>query len=347
MSTQEHIMVTGGAGMIGSNLVKRLVSLRYNVVVVDNLWRGKIEYLLDENKNAVIDLEKNFFNDDLSVPGAADSLMDGVDYVFHLADIVSGIQYVFNNQGSIFRQNMLINSNVITAARERPLKGFVYVGTACSFPAHKQTGVDAPPLREEDEYPAAPESAYGWSKLMGEYESLLMEKETGIPVSVLVVHNVYGTPCDYDDERGQVIPSLVRKAIRYPDEPFIVWGSGSQGRAFVHVDDVVDALVAAMRKGLGKGVIQIGPNVCTSIREIAETIVDISGKDIEIQYDTSKPEGDRGRCADYSKARSLLGWEPRVEMRDGLAELYEWVQARHENGGTAVGSGESVSSDRV
>ena len=153
---------------------------------------------------------------------------------------------------------------------------------------------------------------------MGEYETQLMEQETGIRVSVPILHNVYGSPCDYSELRGQVIPSLIRKAIRYPSEPFIVWGSGSQGRAFVHVDDIVDGLLTCMEKGLGYGVIQLGPDVCTSIREIADAIVDISGKHISIQYDSSKPEGDRGRCADYSKARKVLGWEPKVPIRDGL-----------------------------
>ena len=321
-------MVTGGAGMIGSNLVKMLVESGYHVSVVDNLWRGKKEYLLGDDGKPVIDLQKNFHNVDLSVPNAVDSLLDGVDYVIHLADIVAGIKYVFSNQGSVFRQNLLINSNVITAARERKLKGFIYIGTACSFPAFMQTGVDAPPLRETDQYPAAPESAYGWSKLMGEYESLLMAEETGMPVSILSLHNVYGSPADYDEGRGQVIPSLIRKAIRYPDEPFIVWGSGAQGRAFVHVDDVVSAIMMAMKKGYGHGVIQIGPDICTSIREIAETIVDISKKKIDIVFDTSKPEGDRGRCADYSKARDLLGWEPRVSLRKGLEKLYSWVEQK-------------------
>ena len=328
MQTPEHVMVTGGAGMIGSNLVKRLVDSGYRVSVVDNLWRGKKEYLLDDGGKPVIDMEKDFHETDLSVPGAVDPLLEGVDYVIHLADIVAGIKYVFNNQGSVFRQNLLINSNVITAVRERKLKGYLYIGTACSFPEHLQTGVDAAPLREEDQYPAAPESAYGWSKLMGEYESLLMGDETGTPVAILSLHNVYGAPTDFDDGRGQVIPSLVRKAIRYPDEAFIVWGSGAQGRAFVHVDDVVDAVLLALGKGYGHGVIQIGPDVCTSIREIAETVVEISGKDIDIQYDTSKPEGDRGRCADYSKARELLGWEPKVTLRDGLEDLYRWIETR-------------------
>jgi GDP-D-mannose 3',5'-epimerase len=121
---------------------------------------------------------------------------------------------------------------------------------------------------------------------------------------------------------------LVRKAVQYPDEPFIVWGSGAQGRAFVHVKDVVFAIEAAMRHGYGEGIIQIGPDKCTSIREVAESIVETSKKDIEIQYDTTKPEGDRGRCADFSKANRILGWEPRVSLKEGIAELYDWVASK-------------------
>ncbi len=327
MSTS-HIVVTGGAGMIGSNLVKRLTHEGHRVSVVDNLWRGCRDHLRDADGRYMIDMERDFHEIDLSVDGALGDLLAGVDYVFHLADVVAGVGYVFSNEGSVFRQNLLINSNTIAAVRRHPVKGYVYVGTACSFPADKQTGVNAPPLKEKDQYPAAPESAYGWSKLMGEYEALLMEREMGIPVSVLSLHNVYGTPCDIDTERAQVIPSLARKAARYPEEPFVVWGSGSQGRAFVHVDDVVNALVKTLERGLGEGVIQIGPSICTSIREIAEALVDISGKGMTLEFDTSKPEGDRGRCADFSKAAEVLGWSPEVDLRSGLSDVYAWVNDR-------------------
>lgn len=323
-----RVLVTGGAGMIGANLVRRLRAEGADVIVVDNLWRGRLENLRDEDGTPLIDLERDFHRLDLAVPGALDGLLDGVDYVYHLADVVAGIGYVFDNQGSIFRQNVLINSNVVASVRERPVAGYVYVGTACSFPAHLQSGPDAAPLREDDLYPASPESAYGWSKLMGQYEAELLELERGIPVSVLMLHNVYGTPTDYSDRRGQVIPSLVRKAIAYPDEPFVVWGSGAQGRAFVHVDDVVDALVATIPAGFGQGAIQIGPDVCTSIRDVAEHVVAISGKEIRVEYDLSAPEGDRGRCADYAKARALLGWSPRVALEDGLERLYSWLEPR-------------------
>ncbi len=328
MNTSEHVLVTGGAGMIGSTLVKRLVSLGYHVSVVDNLWRGKKEYLYDESGEAVINFENDFYQLDLSVQDSFNHIFEGVDYVYHLADVVAGIGYVFNNQLNLFRQNLLINSNVIEAVKKFPVKGYIYAGTACSFPEELQSGVDAAPLKEEDQYPANPESAYGWSKLMGEYETFLMEKECEIPVSVLSFHNVYGAPCDFDIERSQVIPALIRKAICYPDEKFIVWGSGNQGRAFVHVDDIVDALVYAKDKGFGKGLIQIGPDHCTTIREIAETVVDISGKNIDLVYDTSKPEGDKGRCADYTKAREILGWEPRVDLQEGLRSLYKWIEKR-------------------
>jgi GDP-D-mannose 3',5'-epimerase len=161
---------------------------------------------------------------------------------------------------------------------------------------------------------------------MGEYEALLLEQETGIPVSILSLHNVYGTPTDFEHSRSQVIPALVRKAIVFPSEPFVVWGDGLQGRAFVHVDDVVAALMATAERGLGAGVIQIGPDVCTSIRDLAEIVIAISGKPINVIYDSSQPTGDGGRCADYSKARSLLGWTPTVDLSSGVLGVYEWVE---------------------
>ncbi len=328
----KRILITGGAGMIGSNLTKRLVKEGCDVYVVDNLWRGKLAYLQDDSGSPVIPLETHFFNRDLSEKNSCDDLAEHVDYIIHLADVVAGIDYVFNNQGSLFRQNMLINSNVIASARKAKdnLKGFLYVGTACSFPLTRQNSLNVVPLKEDELYPAMPESAYGWSKLMGQYETELMEKEAGLPVCILMFHNVYGAPCDYG-ERSQVIPALIRKAVNYPNEPFVVWGSGQQGRAFIHVNDIVESIWLGLNKGMGKGVIQIGPSVCTSIRDIAEMIVKISGKSIDVVYDTTRPEGDKARSADYSKAKEVLGWEPKVSLEEGLRLQYDWVEAQINN----------------
>lgn len=327
----KKILVTGGVGMIGSNLVKRLVKEGNEVYVIDNLWRGKIEYLNDDKTNLpVIDIDTHFFNIDLAVQENVDELIASgkFEYVVHLADIVAGIDYVFGNQGDLFRQNNLINTNVFSAVRKagkEKMKGLIYVGTACSFPLTRQNSLDVIPLRDDELYPALPESAYGWSKLMGQLEIGFLEKETGIPCCTLMFHNVYGSPCDFG-ARSQVIPALIRKAINYPAEPFQVWGSGEQGRAFIHVDDVVNALCLALEKGWGHEWMQIGPSVCTSIKEIAETVVRISGKDIDVFYDTTKPEGDKARSADYSKAKEILGWEPTVKLEDGLNAQYQWIK---------------------
>ena len=314
--------------MIGSNLVKRLVKEGHEVSVIDNLWRGKLEYLNDENGKPVIDLDNNFHNVDLSTGFGIDSIVFNTEYVIHLADIVAGIDYVFSNQGDLFRLNNLINTHLFHSVRKagkERIKGLIYVGTACSYPLTRQNSLDVIPLKEEELFPALPESAYGWSKLMGQLEIGFLEKETGIPCCTLQFHNVYGSPCDYG-ERSQVIPALIRKAINFPEEEFNVWGSGKQGRAFIHVNDIVDALVLALEKGWGHGWIQIGPSECTSIREIAEAVVKIDGKDIVPFYDTTKPEGDKARSADWSKAKEVLGWEPKVSLEDGLRQQYEWIK---------------------
>lgn len=324
------ILVTGGCGMIGSNLVKRLVKEGHDVSVIDNLWRGKLEYLNDADGKSAIDLNTRYHNIDLSIMSEEiDNIIANNEYVVHLADIVAGIDYVFSNQGDLFRLNNLINTNVFHSVRKAgkdKIKGLIYVGTACSYPLTRQNSLDVIPLKEEELFPALPESAYGWSKLMGQLEIGFLEKETGIPCCTLQFHNVYGSPCDYG-ARSQVIPALIRKAINFPEEEFNVWGSGKQGRAFIHVNDIVDALVLALEKGWGHGWIQIGPSECTSIREIAEAVVKISGKDIVPFYDTTKPEGDKARSADWSKAKEVLGWEPKMSLEDGLRQQYDWIKA--------------------
>jgi len=320
------ILVTGGAGMIGSNLVKKLIQHGHDVSVIDNFWRGKIDYLMYDNE-LVID-ENKIFNEDLRDADKCNSLINNYDVVYHLADIVAGINYVFSNQLFLWRSNILINSNVINSCLNNNIENLVYVGTACSFPKEKQSYIGPPLFNEEDAYPAQPESSYGWSKLMGEYEAELAQETGKINVGILRLHNVYGPPCELDPNKSQVIPALCRKAILYPDTQFVVWGSGNQRRSFVYIDDVVDALVDVLDYGMNKGVIQIGTDHSNSISEIARKIVEISGKNIDIQFDLSKPEGDMDRAANCSKANKILRWEPRVLIDEGLKKTYEWCECQ-------------------
>jgi nucleoside-diphosphate-sugar epimerase len=318
------ILITGGAGLIGSNVVKRFVELDNEVYVADNLWRGKKENLIIGDK-PMIDLDTNFLEVDLRNYDNCLTTCEDMDVVIHLADIVAGINFVFSNELFLYRANVVMNSNMLDAAIQNKVKKYIYVGTACSYPEEMQAELNPPPFKEGDAYPASPESSYGWSKLMGEYECELAQKEGFIETGILRLHNVYGPPCEMSPEKSQVIPALCRKAINYPEEEFIVWGTGDQRRAFLYVDDVVDAIVSLLDKGMNNGVIQIGPNVSHSIGDIAERIVRLSGKAIDIRFDPTKPEGDKDRTADSTKAKEILGWQQQVSLDDGLKRTFAWA----------------------
>jgi GDP-D-mannose 3',5'-epimerase len=320
-----RVLVTGGAGHIGSALVERLVNQGAHVKVADNLWRGSKEFLLDGDEKPIIDLKNDFLEIDLRDYKNADLAMKDTDVVFHLADVVAGITFVFDNLAFVYRSNALINSNVFYSAEQNHVEKLVYVGAACAYPHYKQNNPDQPLFKEEDMYPAQPESAYGWSKLMGEYECELYSKSGALSTAILRLHNVYGPHSDLSPERSQVIPATIRKAIRYPNEKFIIWGNGDQNRSFVYVSDVVDALMLAVEKGLDRGPIQIGTQNKTTIEEIADKVIEIAGKRIVKEHDLSKPVGDMGRAADCTLAEMLLGWKPRVTLEEGLRKTYDWA----------------------
>ena len=320
------ILVTGGAGMIGSNLVKKLVFEGHNVYVADNLWRGKKKYLFLKNNKLIIP-KKNFYKVDLANYKNCLKVTNNMDIVVHLADVVAGINYVFSNESSLYRKNILINTNTLNASIKNKVKKYIYAGTACSYPKSKQSIMDPPPFKEDDVYPAEPESSYGWSKLMGEYEAELAFNEKLIDIEILRLHNVYGSPTELDPSMSQVIPALCRKAIEQKNLKLLVWGSGRQKRAFVHVDDVVNGFLKSIKKkSKFSGVIQLGPNFSTSISEIAKRIVSLSDKKIFIKFDKSKPEGDFDRMANNSRAKKVLNWSPKISLDEGLKKVFDWCK---------------------
>ena len=298
----------------------------FETFVADNLWRGKKEYLFSDKEKMVIP-DKNFYQVDLRDYENCLRVTRDVNLVVHLADIVAGINYVFANESSVFRSNILINSNILRACITNKVEKYIYAGTACSYPKSKQTTLNPPPFREQDVYPAEPESAYGWSKLMGEYEAELAFNSNLIKIEILRLHNVYGTPAELDPSKSQVIPALCKKAIEQKNQELVVWGSGMQKRAFVHVDDIVDGFVKAIHKtSKFNGVIQLGPDYSTSIAEIAKEIVLLSKKKVEIKFDKSKPEGDFDRMANNSKAKKDLNWEPLINLDEGLKKVFNWCE---------------------
>jgi GDP-D-mannose 3',5'-epimerase len=330
------VLITGGCGMIGSCLAKRLVNQGLDVYVVDNFWRGKKEYLIGDDGQYMIDPRNNIKNIDLSIPYCIDSLLKSMDYVIHLADVVAGIGYVMQNESSVFNKNIAINQNVIESIIRnggKNIKKLIYVGTACSFPKHLQDSSNPNGLREEDLFPADPESGYGWSKLIAQIGFKLLAETYNIKTMTLMLHNVYGPNCDYG-ERSQVIPSLIRKAINFPNEEFVIWGNGSQARDFVYVEDVAEALELAMNHNQESlyDEIQIGSGRLTSMKDLFNVIKEVSGKDLTFTLDESKPSGDLSRYCDNSKAAQVLGWTPTTNIKDGISKQYDWIQKNMTNG---------------
>jgi GDP-D-mannose 3', 5'-epimerase len=319
-----RIFVTGVAGMIGSNVARALVSSGESVVGMDNYWRGTRANISD-----LLTRENfSFRYADLASDDQWSWDMTTGDVLVHIADIVAGIDYVFSNEWSVFSKNVAINTLVARVANMRRPDMLLYLGTACSYPQKMQRSVAESVLTEKDKYPADPESGYGWSKLIGEIEFGLAVKGSSTRLMVLDLHNVYGWPCVYGDKTAQVIPSLINRALRSTDDKLVVWGDGKQGRAFVHVDDVVAAICLALDYRGGIRNFMIGPDRCTTIAETAAVICSHPGvKSKTIVFDTSKPTGDIGRFADYSLARDHLGWQPNVEFRQGIHELIDRIIA--------------------
>lgn len=322
------ILITGGAGSIGSKLVKKLIkNNNYEIYVVDNLWRGNLEYL-KYKKKPIINLKKFFYNLDLTNYNNCLKVTKNIDLVIHLADIVSGINFVFKSEPFVFRQNILINSNILTASIKNKVKKILYVGTACSYPLEKQSKINSPRLLENEVYPANPESSYGWSKLMGEYEIDLASKYGLIDSCILRLHNVYGPPCDINYKTSQVIPALCRKIIETKNGEIDVWGTGKQKRTFIYIDDVIDSILLALKNGFNKGTIQIGSHKSHSIKYIAQTLVKLSNKNISINYDISKPNGDMDRVPNLQKSKKILKWEQKTNLVLGLNKTYNWVKLK-------------------
>ena len=317
-----RIYVTGAAGMIGSNLCQALLQDGHSVVGIDNLWRGAVRSIDQlkahpnfEFRHADIIADEDWF---------ADLGSDSV--LFHTADIVAGIGYVFSNEWRVFQKNVLINTKIARIVNQLQPRQLIYLGTACSYPQGLQRSVETSVLSEGVKFPADPESGYGWSKLIGEVEFTLAVKGTRTRLTTLDLHNVYGWPCKYDDGTAQVIPSLINKALTSLDRKLVVWGDGRQGRAFIHVRDVVQGAQKAIGYDGEFATFMLGPDRCTSIREVAELIQQHPRVNIdEIVYDTTKPTGDIGRFADASRARSELGWEPKVPFEAGLTELIDQI----------------------
>jgi nucleoside-diphosphate-sugar epimerase len=318
----KRVLVAGGAGLIGSHITRTLLNKGAKVTIADNLSSGFIKNIEDV-KDKVL-----FVSADLRKESECKSLTKGKDYVFQFAANMGGIGYITAVGADIMRDNILINTNMLQAALENKVGGYFYSSSACVYPEYRQKDVSVTPLKESDAIPADPDQFYGWEKLITEKLCEAYQKDYGMNIRIARFHNVFGEVYTaFDKEKGKAPCHIILKALRYPEQDFVIWGDGKQTRSFLYIDDCIEGVLKLIESKYQKPV-NIGSDRLVTIDELARIVIKISGKDITIKHDLSKPQGVRGRNADLTLVRKEVGWEPKISLEEGLKRTYEWAKAR-------------------
>ena len=313
------VLVTGGAGFIGSFLTEELCSLGADVRVADNFSRGDVSKLSSVREDIEV------LPVDLTTQKGCIEATEGVDDVFHLAASVGGIHYIKQENIGGLRPSVLMNQCMLEAARINDVDRFLFASSACIY---RQQHDDLNLFSEDQAIPANPHSTYGWAKVLGEVTCDAYHSDTDLQTSSVRIFNCYGPRESLDPESSHVIPSLCRKVIETSDGGSIeLFGDGSQQRGFIFVTDLVEGMIEVLTTKSDGEAINLGNSKeVVTIRELAEKIIDISGKDLSLEYDTSKPTGTDKYACDMSKMRSELDWEPDVPLEVGLATVFNWAQ---------------------
>lgn len=317
MTEAKRVLVTGAGGFIGSHLTKYLKEKGYWVRGVDLKYPEFGASAADE-----------FEISDLRNREDASGATEGIDEVYALAADMGGMGYISSHHAEILYNNSLINLNTIQAARQNGANRYLFTSSACVYPEHLQTDTDAEPLREMDAYPAAPQDAYGWEKLIAERLCLHYREDYGLDTRIVRFHNIFGENGTWDGGREKAPAALCRKiatAKLTGISEVEIWGDGEQTRSFCYIDDCVEGIYRLMRSDFPQP-LNLGQDRMVSINELADLIASIAGISIN-KVHVDGPMGVRGRNSDNSLLRSVLDWEPTISLENGLEKTYRWIEA--------------------
>ncbi|MGA2094094.1 MAG: SDR family oxidoreductase [Sedimentisphaerales bacterium] len=307
----DKFLVTGGAGFIGSNICKKLISQGYFVRVVDNLLTGK-----KSNLAGILD-RIEFIEADMGDPAVAAGAMKGIDVVLHEGALPSVPRSV-DDPAATHRHCVNATFTLLLAARDAKVKRFVFAASSSAYG-------DTPTLPKIETMPVNPLSPYAAAKLMGEYYCSVFYKVFGLETISLRYFNVFGPQQDPASQYAAAIPAFVTSILK--GKPPTIYGDGEQSRDFTYVDNVVEAnLLAARAEKTGGEVVNIACGEAVTVNEIINMINEITGKKVKPVY-TSARKGDvKHSLADITAARKLLGFKPVVSFKDGLQKAIKWYK---------------------
>jgi nucleoside-diphosphate-sugar epimerase len=326
MYTGKRVLVTGAGGFIGHHLVRRLKLEGYWVRGAD-LKRPEYEpSLADEFE--ILDLRK------------ADNCLlatrGGIDQVYNLAADMGGIGYITASHADIARNNILINAHMPEASRLNGVQRYLFSSSACVYAQSKQKSPEVTPLKEEDAFPAEPEPGYGWEKLYAEELCRYYWQDYKFETRIVRFHNVYGPLGTYDGGKEKAPAAISRKVALASDPGEIeVWGDGEQTRSFMYVDDCVEGLIRIMASEY-RDALNLGTDELVTINQLVDLVAAEAGKSIRKRHNLTGPQGVRGRNSDNSLLRKVLGWEPTILLKQGLALTYPWIEEELSKAGRLV-----------
>jgi len=311
---KKKILVAGAGGFIGSHMVKYLKSKGYWIRGVDIKKPEFMQSCADE-----------FLLKDLRSAENCQRVTRDIDQVYNFAANMGGIGFITKVGADIMRDNALININMMEAYRKNNVKRIFFSSSACIYPAYRQTTPLVEPLKEEYAVPAEPDQFYGWEKLFTERLMEAYKKDYGLTVRITRYHNIYGPYGTYKGGREKAPAALCRKVAEAKDGgSIVIWGDGEQTRSFLYIDDCLEATYKLMNSNCDEP-LNIGSDELITINELADMIIEISGKRLRKEYDLSKPQGVRGRNADLTRIKSTIEWQPKMTYKEGLEKTYNWI----------------------
>ncbi len=317
--TDKRVLVTGGASCIGSHLVEALLARGAKIRVVDDLSSGLVKYLQPYLDNKTVELIVS----DLREPGIARQAMKDMQIVFHLAADHGGRAYVDLCQAGP-ASNLFLDGVVFAEAVKAKVEKVVFASSGCVYPNQIQTDVTEELYLTEDLAgpPYNADNMYGWAKLMGELTLQAYHKDYGLKAACCRYFIVYGPRAKED---LSIMAMIARAFVR--QNPFEIWGNGEQIRNWTYVDDIVAGTILAAEKIDDGTVVNIGTMERIRVIDAAKMVIDTFGYKPEIVKRLDMPVGPVNRVADNSKAKKLIGWEPKYTLAQGLKPTIEWYLA--------------------